>query len=115
MTVTSLKSAEVETPKDKSQLRQKRMIADHFDRLARAKEALILSIPRAFETPGRIVARLATVEAYGLEPDYWARFVDRARAVDAAEVQRMARCYFDPASLVRVAVGPRITAVSGAA
>jgi zinc protease len=76
------------------------------EELSRAREALILSLPRAFETPARIVARLATLEAYGLPDDYWSRFPERVTRVTREEIGRVARAHFDPAELVRVTVGP---------
>lgn len=73
--------------------------------LRRGKDALILSLPRAFETPGRIVSRLATVEAYGLPDDYWQRFAERVEEVNRDDVLRIAHRYFDPAGLVTITVG----------
>src|SRR5690606_1353485 len=67
------------------------------DELRRGKDALILSLPRAFETPGRIVSRLATVEVFGLPEDYWERFPDRVEAVGRDDLLRVAHAYFDPA------------------
>lgn len=75
------------------------------EELDRARQALILSLPRAFETPGRVIGRFATVEAYGLPHDYWERFPERVAAVTADEVLRIARAYFPVDGLVRVAVG----------
>lgn len=75
------------------------------DELRRGKDALILSLPRAFETAGRIVARMATVEIFGLAPDYWDRFPDQVEAVTAEEIRRIARSYFDPQRLAVVTVG----------
>lgn len=75
------------------------------EELQRAKQALILSLPRAFETPGRVVSRLGTIEAFGLPADYWERYPDAIRAVTAEEVLRVAREHFTPADLVRVVVG----------
>lgn len=75
------------------------------EELRRGKDSLVLSLPRAFETPGRLVSRLATAEVFGLEPDYWQRFPDRVEAVDRDEVLRIAHTYFDPARLVTVTVG----------
>lgn len=75
------------------------------DELRRGKDALILSLPRAFETPGRIVSRLAAVEVYGLPEDYWQTFPDRVEAVTRDDVRRIAHAYFDPARLVALAVG----------
>lgn len=82
------------------------------EELERAKEALILSLPRAFETPGRVVARLATVEAFGLPADYWDRFPGQVRRVDPDDVRRVAERYFDPSRLIRVSVGPPLGAAS---
>jgi predicted Zn-dependent peptidase len=76
------------------------------EELQRARDALVLSLPRAFETPGRIATRLGTVEAFGLPEDYWQRFAERVLAVTVEDVQRIARRYFDPDSLLRVVVGP---------
>lgn len=73
--------------------------------LSRAKQAMILSLPRAFETAGRIIARFATLEAYGLDEDYWDRFPERVEAVTADEVLRIAQTYFPLDRLARVAVG----------
>jgi zinc protease len=75
------------------------------DELRRAKDALTLSLPRAFETAGRIVSRFATVEAFGLRPDYWETFAERVEAVTSDEIIRIARTYFEPESLVAVVVG----------
>ena len=78
------------------------------DELERAKDALILSLPRAFETPMRIVSRFATMEAFGLETDYWSSFADRAKQVTVEQVQEMSERYFNPDAMVSVAVGPSI-------
>lgn len=78
------------------------------DELARAKDSLILSLPRAFETPMRIVSRFATVEAFELQPDYWSGYAERVRQVTIEQVQEMSARYFDPDKSVRIAVGPPI-------
>ncbi len=75
------------------------------EELRRAKDAMILSLPRAFESPGRIVSRFGTLEAFGLETDYWERFPERVEAVTPEEVLRLANEYFHPHRLVRVVVG----------
>lgn len=73
--------------------------------LEQARDALILSLPRAFETPGRIVSRLAVLEAHGFDASYWDELPARIRAVTAEEVQRIAQNYFGPERLVTVVVG----------
>lgn len=75
------------------------------EELRRAKDAMILSLPRAFESPGRIASRFGTLEAFGLGPDYWDRFPERVEDVSTEDVLRIARHYFHPARLVRVVVG----------
>jgi zinc protease len=89
-------------------LREMRRLAeepvdDH--ELRRAKDALVLSLPRAFETPGAIAGRLATLEAFGLDPDWWDRYPALVEAVTPADVQRIAREHFHPDRVVRVVVG----------
>lgn len=59
--------------------------------LRRAKDNIILSLPRAFATPQRIVQRFGTLPAYGLPADYWAHFAARVEAVTEGEVLRVAR------------------------
>lgn len=89
--------------------REVRSIVEHpvsAEELERARESLILSLPRAFETAGRTVARLATVEAFGLEPDYWELFPERVRAVSAGDIEAVSAQYFAPEALVRIIVGP---------
>jgi zinc protease len=73
--------------------------------LRRAKDALMLSLPRMFETPAGVASRLATIEAYGLPHDWWSRFPAEVEAVTTADVAEMAREHFDPERLVRVVVG----------
>jgi zinc protease len=75
------------------------------DELRRAKDALILSLPRLFETAGGLAGRFVTVEAFGLSDDYWERYADRIEAVTADDVLRIARQCFHPERLVRVVVG----------
>jgi zinc protease len=73
--------------------------------LRRAKDALILSLPRAFETPGRVASRLSTLEAYGLPHHYWEQLPARIEAVTEDQVQHIAAEYFAPERLVSVVVG----------
>ncbi|HET7229839.1 MAG TPA: pitrilysin family protein [Longimicrobium sp.] len=73
--------------------------------LRRAKDALMLSLPRVFETPAGVASRLAAIEAYGLPHDWWDRFPAEVEAVTAGDVREMARLHFNPDHLVRVVVG----------
>ncbi|CAN5771000.1 pitrilysin family protein [soil metagenome] len=73
--------------------------------LRRAKDALTLSLPRAFETAGRMVSRFATLEAFSLPQDYWETFAERVEMVTSEEISRIALSYFDPEKMVVVVVG----------
>ena len=75
------------------------------EELRRAKDALMLSLPRVFETPAGVAGRLSGLEAYGLPHDWWARFPAAVEAVTADDVLRIARAHFDPDKVVRVVVG----------
>ena len=75
------------------------------EELRRAKDALILSLPRVFETPSGVASRLATLEAYALPRDLWDRFPALVEAVTADDVRRIARRHFNPDHVVRVVVG----------
>lgn len=88
-------------------MEMRRLMDDLVDdaELRRAKDALMLSLPRIFETPSGIASRLATLEAYDLPRDWWDRFPAAVEAVTADEVRRIARAHFDPDGLVRIVVG----------
>lgn len=73
--------------------------------LRRARDAIVLSLPRAFQTPGQVAGRLTTLEAYDLPEDYWQRFAEEVTRVSAEEVVRIAGECFHPDRVVRVVVG----------
>lgn len=73
--------------------------------LRRARDAMVLSLPRVFETPAQVASRLGTLEAYGLPHDYWNAYPARVQSVTAEEVQRIARSHFHPDRVVRIVVG----------
>jgi zinc protease len=75
------------------------------EELRRAKDALILSLPHAFETPGAVVNRFVTIETFGLPADYWERYAAAVEAVQAEDVARIAQRYFDAERAVQVMVG----------
>lgn len=85
--------------------------------LQRAKHYIVYGMPRRFETTGDVVYRLADAELHGLGPDYYDRYVDEVLAVDAQDVQRVARRHLDPARWAVVvagdprAVGPALSAL----
>jgi zinc protease len=75
------------------------------EELRRVKDALMLSLPRMFETPTSVAGRFSMLEAYDLPRDWWERYPAAVEAVTADDVRRIAREHFDPDHLVRVVVG----------
>lgn len=73
--------------------------------LARAKAYLIGSFPLRMDTTAKVAGLLQTVEEYGLGLDYPARYRQAIRKVRAADIQRVARRYLDPAGFSSVTVG----------
>jgi zinc protease len=73
--------------------------------LDRAKSYLIGSFPLRLDTSGKLARFLAAVEEHGLGLDYPDRYRERIGRVTAADVQRVAARYLDPASFSSVRVG----------
>src|SRR5260221_13242141 len=70
------------------------------DELARAKNYISLRFPSGFETTGDISRRLEEVLVYHLPEDYFSKYVRNIGAVTAADVQRVAQKYVQPARFV---------------
>lgn len=77
--------------------------------LEKAKQYLILGFPERFETTGDVAAQLAPLVTYNLPLDTWSSFQQGVERVTAADVQRVATRYLDPAALRIVIVGDRAT------
>jgi zinc protease len=77
------------------------------EELERAKRYAALRLPQRFETVGDLVARMAEQALYDLPDDYWASYVPRLLAVDAAQVHAAARRHLDPSRMTVVVVGDR--------
>jgi len=73
--------------------------------LALAKAYLIGSFPLRLDTSGKLARFLAAVEENGLGLDYPERYKERIARVTAADVQRVAAKYLDPATFANVQVG----------
>lgn len=58
-------------------------------------------------TPAGILDTLRYFDLYGIDLDYLDDFVERTRGVQPADIQRVARTYFQPGSLIIVVVGDR--------
>jgi zinc protease len=77
------------------------------DELAMGKDALIRSLPAAFETSSSAVDTLNELFIYGLGLDYYTKYPGTVSAVTAADVQAAARKYLVPSKMVVVAVGEK--------
>jgi zinc protease len=77
------------------------------EELAKAKRYMQLGLPGDFETTQQIANALVPIALYDLPLDYYNTYVRNVEAVTAAEVQRVARQYLNPASLAIVIVGDR--------
>jgi zinc protease len=70
-----------------------------------AREGIVRSLPGDFATAAGIAGRIAEQVVHGLPEDWWSRYPAAVRSVTAADVQRVARRYLDPALLSTVLVG----------
>jgi zinc protease len=75
------------------------------DELARAKNYVALRYPSSFETTGDISRRLEDLLVYKLPENYFASYVQNIQSVTAADVQRVAKTYVQPARFAVVIVG----------
>jgi zinc protease len=77
------------------------------DELARAKNYVALRYPNGFETTGDVSRRLEDAIVYKLPDDYFSKYVQNIQAVTAADVQRVAQKYIQPARFIVTVVGDR--------
>jgi zinc protease len=73
--------------------------------LKNAKRALIGGFALSLDSPQTLISNLATQKIYDLPPDYWDSYPQRVEAITAADVQRVAKKYYDAGKLQIVAVG----------
>jgi zinc protease len=77
--------------------------------LERAKNYIALGFPAEFQTNNDLANKLEEMVTYDLPADYYSQFVKRIQAVTAADVQRVAKKYVDPAKMAIILVGDRAT------
>jgi predicted Zn-dependent peptidase len=73
--------------------------------LTNAKRALVGRFALSLDSPGALIGNLVTQKVYNLPADYWDTYPQRVEAVTSAEIQRVAKKYYDSAHLQIVAVG----------
>ena len=87
------------------ELRQVRDVPVPTQEFNDAKRSLVAAFALELENPMSAVSNAVTRYRYKLPADYWDRYAERVMAVTQAEVQAMAKKYFDPARVQIVAVG----------
>jgi len=70
-------------------------------------------LPRNFETTRGTADALAQAWVYDLPADYYSTYADKVRAVNAADVKRVADAYIQPDKFAVVIVGDRKTIEAG--
>jgi zinc protease len=83
------------------------------EELEKAKSYIMLGLPRDFETTSGAAGQYSDIVLYDLPRDYYRSYIDRVRAVTAADVQRVARQYIDPDHFAIVIVGDRAQIEAG--
>ncbi len=81
-----------------------------------AADGLVETFPRRFESKPAMLAVFVDDQITGRNPDFWAAWRDRVRAVTPQDVQRVAGRYLQPAAMAVLIVGPwdQIAAGEGA-
>ncbi len=83
-------------------IRDERVPASELDD---AKRAIVASFALSLESNDDLIGYAIVRKIYGFPNDYWDTYPAKIMAVTAADVQRVARKYLDPANLQVVAVG----------
>jgi predicted Zn-dependent peptidase len=75
------------------------------EELLNAKRALVGRFALSLDSPQTLIMNLVTQKVYGLPADYWDRYPQQVEAVTPADIQRVAKRYYDRTRLQIVAVG----------
>ena len=77
------------------------------DELMKAKDAMVNSLPGAFESSANAVGNFSNVFIYDLGLDYYTKYAAQVNAVTDEQTIAMAKRYLDPSKMVVIAVGDR--------
>jgi zinc protease len=89
-------------------LDQIRLIRDELvteEELETARQSLIETFPRQFESKPQMLRVFVNDEWTGRPEDFWRLFRERVRAVDREEIRRVARKHLDPSAMAILVVG----------
>lgn len=75
------------------------------EELEQCKRSVVAAFALSLEQPSELLSYAMQSENYGLPADYWDTFPAKIMAVNAAEVQRVAQKYLNPATVQVIAVG----------
>lgn len=75
------------------------------DELETAKQSLIETFPRQFESKPQMLRVFVNDEWTGRAADYWQTFRDKVKAVTREDLQRVARKHLDPEKMAILVVG----------
>lgn len=70
-----------------------------------AVNGITRSLPRMFESPANVAARVREIVIHDLPDDYFAGHVERFRSVDVEDLERVAAAHLHPDRLLAVVVG----------
>jgi zinc protease len=75
------------------------------DELDAARHSVVARFALSLESPQQLIGYAITRKAYNFPADYWDKYPAQIVAIQAEDVQRVARKYIDPATMQVVAVG----------
>ena len=88
--------------KEFQRIRENKVTAEELEA---SKRAIVASFALSLEQPARLLGFAVTSKQYGFAADYWDSYPAKIMAVNADDVQRVARKYLNPDGLQLVAVG----------
>lgn len=71
----------------------------------KVKRQSTLTLPGRWETQGAVLGSIREIVRFGLDDDYWDRYPERIRALDAEELAATAQQYLHPDRLTWVVIG----------
>ena len=70
-----------------------------------ARRAVVARFALSLESPQQLIGYAITLKSYNFPADYWDRYPSQIAAITPEDLQRVAKKYIDPATMLVVAVG----------